>query len=244
MVQVVKEPISTKGPRLSSEISLPGRYLILIPFSNKILVSQKIKSLDKRKFLKKLVGKMKPENFGVIVRTVAENRTTEEIENDLRDLVSRWYGVVKKFRVKEVPSKLLSEVDKTSAVLRDLLNDSFDGVIVDSQELFESTKSYLNQIAPDKADILRFHNSEYPIFEKYSVEKQLKGSFGKIVSITRGAYLVIEHTEALHVIDVNSGNRIHRNEDQEATALEINLLAAKEVARQLRLRDMGGDHCR
>ncbi len=240
LVQIVKEPISTKGPRLTSQISLAGRYLILIPFSNKISVSQKIKSISKKNFLKKLVNSIKPKNFGVVIRTLAEDKTTEELENDLKELLSKWYDLVKKFRTKKIPSKLLSEIDKTSIILRDLFNDSFDRIIVNNTELFEDIQSYLHQIAPEKINILKLYKFEKPIFEKYNIEKQLKGAFGKTVSITRGAYLVIEHTEALHVIDVNSGNRIHKNKDQKNTALEINLLAAKEVSRQLKLRDMGG----
>ena len=241
LVQVVKEPISTKGPRISSELSFAGRFLVLVPFSDRISISQKIDEKDEKDRLKKLVQAIKPKGFGVIVRTVAEGKKTAELEKDLQNLVDRWTAMCKKLPTAHHPSKVLSELNKVSSMLRDIFNDTFTGIQVDDEELFQETKDYLAEIAPSKQNMVKLYQSkDTPIFEKYNIERQIKTSFGKTVSMSRGAYLIIEHTEALHVIDVNSGNRSNKATSQENTALEVNLIAAAEIARQLRLRDMGG----
>ncbi len=241
LVQVVKEPISTKGPRISSELSFAGRFLVLVPFSDRISISQKIEEKDEKDRLKKLVQAIKPKGFGVIVRTVAEGKKTAELEKDLQNLVDRWTAMCKKLPTAHHPSKVLSELNKVSSMLRDIFNDTFTGIQVDDEELFQETKDYLAEIAPSKQNMVKLYQSkDTPIFEKYNIERQIKTSFGKTVSMSRGAYLIIEHTEALHVIDVNSGNRSNKATSQENTALEVNLIAAAEIARQLRLRDMGG----
>lgn len=241
LVQVVKEPISTKGPRISSEISIAGRYVVLVPFSDRVSVSQKINSKEEKDRLKKLVQSIKPKGFGVIVRTVAEGKKVAELEKDLQNLLDRWTAMCKKLQTAHHPSKVLGELNKVSSILRDVFNDTFSGINVDDEELYLQTKDYLQEIAPDKASIVKHYSSkELPLFEKYHIERQIKTSFGKTVSMAKGAYLVIEHTEALHVIDVNSGNRSNKALSQEETALEVNLIAAAEIARQLRLRDMGG----
>ncbi len=241
MVQVTKEPISTKGPRITSEISIPGRYIVLVPFSNQVSVSQKIKEEEERNRLKTLVQKIKPEGFGVIIRTVAEGRNSVEIQEDLNDLIDKWKKIF--FQIKEernVPFMLLNELDKTSSILRDTLNGDFSKIICDNKEITEEIKDYIKIIAPEKQKILKHYDGSLPILENFGVERQIKQSFGKIVNITKGAYLIIEHTEALHVIDVNSGSNKAKDFSQEKNAFEINLLAAKEIARQLKLRDMGG----
>ncbi|GLB50779.1 ribonuclease G [Neptunitalea sp. Y10] len=240
LVQIVKEPISTKGPRISSELSLAGRYLVLVPFSERISVSQKIESREEKDRLKRLVQSIKPKGFGIIVRTVAEGKKVAELDKDLHNLMQKWNTMCKKMVKANYPSKVLSEVNRAASFLRDIFNDDFTGIYVDDESLYLKIRDYVHEIAPQKESIVKLYQSNVPIFEKYGIERQIKTSFGRTVSMSKGAYLVIEHTEALHVIDVNSGNRSNKAKTQEETALEVNLIAASEIARQLRLRDMGG----
>jgi len=241
LVQVVKEPISTKGPRISSELSLAGRFIVLVPFSDRVSISQKIESKEEKDRLKKLVSAIKPKGFGVIVRTVAEGKKVAELEKDLQTLLDKWSGMCKKLPTAHHPSKVLGELNRASSILRDVFNDTFSGIYIDDEELYHQTKDYVQEIAPSKESIVKYyHHKDTPIFEKYNIERQIKTSFGKTVSMSKGAYLIIEHTEALHVIDVNSGNRSNKAATQEDTAMEVNMIAAGEIARQLRLRDMGG----
>lgn len=240
LVQVVKEPISTKGPRLSCELSIPGRYLVLVPFSNAVNVSKKIASSDERKRLVRLVSSIKPENYGVIIRTVAEGKDVRELDTDLRNLVNIWEKGIKDLEAAQTRDKVIGEMNKASALLRDVLNESFDNVFIDDKDLYEEVKNYIHSIAPSKEKIVKHYTGKPKIFEHFGIERQIKLAFGQTVSLKGGGYLIIEHTEALHVIDVNSGNKSNREEDQEATALSVNMEAAKEIARQLRLRDMGG----
>jgi ribonuclease G len=240
LVQVVKEPISTKGPRLSCELSLAGRYLVLVPFSNTVNVSKKIDSSDERKRLVRLVSSIKSENFGVIIRTVAQGKDVAELDKDLRNLVSIWEEGMKNLKTAQSKDKIIGEMSRTNSILRDVLNESFDAIHIDDKKTFADVRAYVNKIAPDKEKILRQYTGKVKIFEHFHVEKQLKMSFGRSVSVAGGGYLIIEHTEALHVIDVNSGNKSNAEEDQESTALRVNMDAASEIARQLRLRDMGG----
>jgi ribonuclease G len=239
-VQIVKEPISTKGPRLSCELSLAGRYLVLVPFSNAVSVSKKITSSEERKRLLRLIQSIKPENFGVIIRTVAENKEVAELDRDLRNLVKSWEEGMTRLPNANPRDKVIGELDKTSSLLRDLLNESFDNVHVDDKKMYDEVRTYVKTIAPDKEKIVKLYSGKAKIFEHYGIEKQIKSAFGQTVSLKGGGYLIIEHTEALHVIDVNSGNKSNREENQETTALSVNVEAAKEIARQLRLRDMGG----
>lgn len=240
LVQIVKEPISTKGPRISSELSIAGRYIVLVPFSDRISISQKIESKEEKDRLKRLVKSITPKGFGVIVRTVAEGKKVAELDSDLQNLLNRWTAMCKKLNKAHHPSKVLGEMNKASSILRDIFNDSFSSIVVDDEELYSQVKDYVHQIAPKKESIVKLHQNGVPIFEKYGIERQIKTSFGRTVSMAKGAYIVIEHTEALHVIDVNSGNRSNKEKNQEDTALEVNLISASEIARQLRLRDMGG----
>lgn len=240
LVQVAKEPISAKGPRITSEISIAGRYLVLIPFLDKISVSSKIKGIDEKKRLKELMQSIKPKNFGVIVRTVAEGKPVADLEADLNDLVNRWDVCFKTLKTAQAPFRALGEVDRTNAILRDFLNASFNAIHINDRKMFDDLKPYLKNIAPDKADIVKLYDGKVPIFDQFGIEKQIKSLFGKTVHMKSGAYLVVEHTEALHVFDVNSGNRAKSDNSQEQNALEVNLEAAVEVARQLKLRDMGG----
>lgn len=240
LVQIAKEPISTKGPRVSSEISFAGRYLVLMPFYNRISISQKIKSIEERNRLKRLIQSIKPKNFGVIIRTVAENKLVADLDNDLKNLLHKWENSIKKLSLSKPPQKIVSELDRTSAILRDLLNESFNNIYVNDQILYEDTKNFIRSIAPDKINIVKYYKGKTPIFEHFGIDRQIKNSFGKIVTIRGGIYLIIEHTEAMHVIDVNSGHKVNKDNTQENNALEVNLDAAIEIARQLRLRDMGG----
>lgn len=240
LVQIVKEPISTKGPRLNAELSIAGRFLVLVPFSNRISVSQKIGDNKEKERLKRLIKSIKPKNFGVIIRTVAKDKKVAELDRDLENSLERWVSMCKQIKRSQTPTKVLSELNRAHSILRDVFNDSFTNIMVDDEQLYIEIKDYIAEIAPEKESIVKLHKSSIPIFEKFGVERQIKTSFGQTVSMTKGAYLVIEHTEALHVIDVNSGNRSNKAKSQAETALEVNLIAATETARQLQLRDMGG----
>lgn len=240
MVQVAKEPISTKGPRITTEISFAGRYLVLVPFGEKVTISQKIRSSEERKRLKSIVQGLKPRNFGIIIRTHAEHHSVEELSADLDHLRYKWDTAVENLFVAKAPLRLIQEEDCISSILREVLNDSFQAIYVDSSEAFKQVKNYVHLYTPEQENIVKLYNEKQPIFEKFNVAKQIKGSFGKVVTVRNGVYLIIEHTEAMHVIDVNSGNRVKANQTPEENALNTNLIAAQEIARQLRLRDMGG----
>ncbi|MEO8884942.1 MAG: Rne/Rng family ribonuclease [Mucilaginibacter sp.] len=239
-VQIAKEPISTKGPRLSSDMSIAGRYVVLVPFSEVISISKKIKSNTERNRLRKIVESIKPKHFGVIIRTVSEGKGVAEMQKDLLDLVSRWEAFITRLPSVEPGKKVLGEIGRTSTILRDILNPDFQHIYLNDPSLYEEIRSYVHEISPDLESIVKLHKHKEPIFEHHGVDKQIKGAFGKTVNLAGGAYLVIEHTEALHVIDVNSGNRTANKENQEENAFMVNKEAAKEIARQLRLRDMGG----
>ncbi len=239
LVQVLKEPISTKGPRLTCEITIPGRYVVLSPFYNTVSVSKKISNQEERKRLLTLVESIKPKNFGVIIRTAAEGKKVADLHEEISSLSSKWKDMFASLRTAKVPSKLISELDKSSSILRDILNESFNKVVVNDAEIYGSLKSFLNTISPQHTKILSEYKSNKPIFDTFGVTRQIKSSFGKTSTMPSGAYLVIEHTEAMHVIDVNSGPKMQRK-DQEAAALAVNQEAAQEIARQLRLRDIGG----
>lgn len=241
IVQIAKEPISTKGPRLTSEISFAGRYLVLIPFNDKVSVSSKIKSSEERARLKQLLQSIKPKNFGVIVRTVAEGKRVAELDGELKVLLRHWEeSMLRVQKATKYPTLIYEETSRAVAMLRDLFNPSFETIHVNDETVFHEIKDYVSLIAPDRVGIVKHYKGSLPIFDNFGITKQIKSSFGKTVSYKSGAYLIIEHTEALHVVDVNSGNRAKNANGQEANALEVNLGAADELARQLRLRDMGG----
>ena len=241
LVQIVKEPISTKGPRLTAELSFAGRFLVLIPFGDKVSVSSKIKNGEERARLKQLVRSIKPKNCGVIVRTVAEGKRAAELDGEMKVLAKRWQdAIVKVQKTQKRPQLVYEEAVRAIALLRDIFNPSFENIYVNDEEAFRQVKDYVSLIAPSKSGIVKRYAGKVPIFDNFNVTKQIKSSFGKTVNYKHGAYLIIEHTEALHVVDVNSGNRTRNENGQEANALEVNLGAADELARQLRLRDMGG----
>ncbi len=241
IVQITKEPISTKGPRLSSEISIAGRNLVLIPFSDKVSISSKIENQDEKNRLKTLLQSIRPKNYGIIVRTAAEGKKVAVLDAELRELVRKWESAFTSLKKETKSPKLfIGEMNRTTTILRDILNVTFTSIHVNDTVIAEEIRSYIKEIAPEKEKIVIIYQGRVPIFDHFGVNKQIKALFGKTVSFKHGAYLIIDHTEALHVIDVNSGNRARTGNDQEANALEVNLEAAIEIARQLRLRDMGG----
>ncbi|MDO4971924.1 MAG: ribonuclease E/G [Bacteroidales bacterium] len=240
LVQIVKEPISTKGPRLTTEITFTGRFMVLIPFNNKISVSQKIKNSAEKMRLRKLVESIKPHNFGVIIRTSAENKKAAELNAEMKVLVKCWEDSIAKLQYTTPPTLVYEEESRAVSVIRDIFNPEFESIYVNNAEVYDQLHNYVSLIAPDRADIVKIYSDDVPIFDKFNITRQIKSSFGKTVSFKSGAYIIIESTEALHVIDVNSGNRSKASTDQESNALDVNLLAADEIARQLRLRDMGG----
>lgn len=241
LVQIVKEPISTKGPRLTCDLSFAGRYLVLMPFHDKVSVSSKIKSGEERSRLKQIVQSVKPRNFGVIIRTVAEGCDGEELKNELQILIKRWEDVIQKAQMATtLPQLVYEETSRAIALLRDMFNPTYSAIYVNDKAIYDEVKEYVTLIAPEKAGIVKLYEGKVPIFDNFNVTKQLKSGFGKTVNYKHGAYLIIEHTEAMHVVDVNSGNRTKAENGQEQNALDVNLGAADELARQLRLRDMGG----
>lgn len=240
LVQIVKEPISSKGPRLTTEITFTGRYMVLIPFSDKISVSQKITGTEEKLRLRQLVASIKPKNFGVIIRTSAEGKRVAELNHELKTLVQCWEDTLAKARQASAPSLVFEEESRIVGMLRDVFSPSFECIQVNDPEVHAQISKYVNLIMPERGDVVKLYRRDEPIFDNFGVTRQIKSSFGKTVSFRSGAYIIIEHTEALHVIDVNSGNRSRAAADQESNALEVNLRAADEIARQLRLRDMGG----
>lgn len=238
-VQIVKEPISTKGSRLTAEISLAGRNVVLLPFAEKVSVSQKISSKEEKKRLETLVKSILPRNYGAIIRTAAEGKNAAVLDGEIMALVDKWEQSWKKLARSKSVQLLFTEYSKTTTILRDLLNDSFSNIYVNDQEVYNEIRNYISLISPEQEKIVKLYKEKTPIFDQFEVTRQIKSSFGKVVPIKQGAYLVIESTEALHVIDVNSGIRAH-NKEQEQNTYDVNCYAAEEIARQLRLRDMGG----
>lgn len=240
LVQIVKEPISSKGPRLTTEITFTGRYMVLIPFGDKISISQKIKTTEEKVRLRQLIDSIRPKNFGVIIRTSAEGKSVRELHHELRTLLRCWEDTVEKARKATAPALIFEEESRIVGMLRDVFSPTFESIHVNDKDIFSQIEKYVALISPESKDIVKLYDSDIPIFDHFNITRQIKSSFGKTVSFRSGAYIIIEHTEALHVIDVNSGNRSKAAPDQESNALEVNLRAADEIARQLRLRDMGG----
>lgn len=239
LVQVLKEPISTKGPRLQCEVTIASRYLVLTPFTDIVAVSKKIGTEEERARLKNIIEGLRPKHFGFIVRTAAEGKKITDIHEDIKELIEKWNHLYQQLHNAKGPIKCLSEGNKTQTLIRDLWNDSFTRVVVDSKEHFDKVTDELSRVAPNKKDLVKLHTGPRTIFDHYGVTRQIKASFGKTSTMASGAYIVIEHTEAMHVIDVNSGHKM-TSSDQEETACRVNTEAAEEIARQLRLRDIGG----
>lgn len=240
IVQIVKEPISTKGSRLTAEISIAGRNVVLLPFADKVSISQKISSKEEKKRLERLVYSILPRNYGVIIRTAAEGKKAAVLDAELKMLIKKWEDGWTKLINSKPPQQLFTENSRTTTILRDLLNDSFSNIHVNDEVVYDEIIEYISTISPQQEKIVKLYKGNVPIFDYFDVTKQIKGAFGKVVPIKQGAYIVIEHTEALHVVDVNSGIRAKNGVDQEQNTIDVNLHAADEIARQLRLRDMGG----
>lgn len=238
VVQIVKEPIGTKGHRLTSQLSISGRLLILMPFSDSVSLSKKIKSREERDRLRSVLAQIRPKGFGVIIRTNAEGADENEIKQDFARLIEAWDKMIANLGKGEI--KIHTEMNRANSILRDMIDDSFSRVVVDSPQLQNQIKKYLSEISPDYANIVKLYKGEKSLFEYSDIEKQMRSLFNKIVNLGGGAYLIIEHTEAMHVIDVNSGSKRSKDERQEESALKTNIEAVQEIARQLRLRDMGG----
>ena len=240
MVQIAKEAISTKGPRLTADISLAGRNVVLVPYTSKVFLSQKIRSADEKKRLKRIAAAVLPKNFGVIIRTAAMEAKDEDIENDIQTQIDRWRKTMAAVRKHTAPAQIMSEMSRANTIIRDTLSDSFSQIVVDDEAMYNEIRTYIKQIEPGREKIVKLYRGTVPIFDNFDISKQIKSLFAKYVSLRRGAYLIIERTEAMNVIDVNSGNRTKAEDNQEQTALDVNLAAAAEIARQLRLRDLGG----
>jgi len=240
LVQVTKEPISTKGPRLTAEISFAGRFMVLIPFIDRVSVSQKIKSREERARLRQLIQSIKPKNFGVIIRTNAEGKRVADLDAELKVLVKKWEDNIGKIQKAKAPTLIYEETGRTVALLRDIFSPSFEQIHVNDRDVSRQIAEYVSIIAPDRKNVVKEYNGALPILDNFGITKQIKSLFGKTVTFKNGAYLIIEHTEALHVVDVNSGNRNKSKLGQEDSAYEVNVAAAEEISRQLRLRDMGG----
>ena len=239
IAQIVKEPISTKGSRLTAEISLAGRNIVLLPFAEKVSISQKISSKEEKRRLETLVRSILPKNYGAIIRTAAEGKNAATLVAETEALIQKWEDSWKMIATDKNVQLLFSEYSKTTTVLRDLLSDQFSNIWINDERVADEARKYVSLISPEQEKIVHLYEGKQPIYDHFEVTRQIKGSFGKVVPMRQGAYLVIETTEALNVIDVNSGIRT-KTSDQEENSFEVNKMAAEEIARQLRLRDMGG----
>lgn len=240
LVQIVKEPINTKGPRLTGEISIAGRNMVFLPTGDKVSVSQKIKSKEERTRLRQLTHSIKPQDYSVILRTVAEDIRVAQLDGELKHVIKRWTKCINNIKKSKGVCLLLEEQSRVVSIIRDLFTPEYKNIHINNKELFEEVSQYVELIAPEGKDIVKYYTDELPIFDSFAITKQIKALFGRTVSFKRGAYLILDQAEAMHVIDVNSGTRTKSSQTQEENTIEVNLLAATEIARQLRLRDMGG----
>ncbi len=239
LVQVTKEPIGTKGPRVTTNLTIPGHYLVLLPTINKVGLSRRITDPEERERLKEIAQRIKPEKYGIIVRTAAEGATEEELRRDLDYILKVWEGLLEKAEKKPPPSCLYQDLEIVPRTLRDLLTDDVSEVLIDSQREFERAVSFARAFIPKLISRIKRYKGETPLFEKFQVERAIEKALSRKVYLPGGGYIVIDETEALVSIDVNSG-KFKKARTLEETALEINLKAAREIARQLRLRDIGG----
>ena len=239
IVQITKEPVNNKGVRVTSSVSLPGRFCVLLPFDNKIGVSKRISDFKERRRLRHIARSILPKNYGLIIRTVARNQKEESLQEDLRNLLKTWAEIETTVKSEEPPSLVYQDLSTTSSVIRDLFTPDISKVFIDSKKLFRQIKDYVQLVQPSLADKIEWYKSHLPIFDAFKIEEQIKVLMGRKVSLPSGGYLIIEHTEAMVVIDVNSG-RYAKSKEQELNSLKTDLEASREIARQLRLRDIGG----
>ena len=240
LVKIVKEPISNKGSRVSTDISLAGRFLVLVPFANYVAVSKKIYSYKERRRLRALAKSLVPDGFGVIVRTVAEGKNAKTLDTDLNLLIEKWRKLERQLANRPNPPMVVhQDVNMASSVMRDLFTEEYDRVIIDDEKLYRNIKNYIQAIAPHMGKAIQLHKNKRHIFEATRIGAEIQEAFEGRVNLPSGGYLFIEHTEAMHVIDVNSG-RSGRGLSQEENSLRVNLEAARAIAKQIRLRDLGG----
>jgi|WetSurMetagenome_2_1015567.scaffolds.fasta_scaffold49937_1 ribonuclease G len=239
LVQITKEPVGKKGVRVRSAISLPGRFLVLIPFDGKVGVSKKLANFKEKRRLRKVVRAMLPKGFGAIIRTVADGKTDEMLQQDLNDLIKTWEGIEKAVKSSKAPALIYKDMNTTSSVIRDLFQEAVEHVVVDQKKLFKEIRNYVQWMSPDMLNRVEYYREKEPVFDKYGIERDIQVLLSKKVWLKSGGYLFIEKTEAMTVIDVNSG-RYAAKREQELNSLRTNLEAAREVCRQIRLRDIGG----
>jgi ribonuclease G len=239
LVQITKEPVGKKGVRVTSEISLPGRFLVLLPFDGKVGVSKKLNNFKERRRLRKFVRSFLPQGFGAIIRTVAENKSEDLIKQDLEELMKIWHNIEKAVKAEQAPALVYKDMNTTSSVIRDLFSDNVEHVVVDDKKLFKEIKAYVQWVSPDMLNRLELYRGKEPVFDKYGVEKDIQTLLSRKVWLKSGGYIYLEKTEAMTVIDVNSG-RYAAKKEQEQNSLKTDLEAAREISRQLRLRDIGG----
>jgi ribonuclease G len=239
IVQIIKEPIGKKGVRVTSEVSLPGRFLVLLPFDGKIGVSKKIASFKEKRRLRKLVRSILPPTFGVIIRTNAENQDEKVFLQDLESLLETWREIEKTVKEETPPALLYKDMATTSSVIRDLFSDDVTRVVIDNKKLFKEIRTYVKLVSPSMVEKIEYYGKREPIFDVYGVEKEIAGLLSRKVWLKSGGYIIVDHTEAMTVIDVNSG-RYAAKQEQEQNSLRTDLEAAREICRQIRLRDLGG----
>ncbi|PSQ80689.1 MAG: ribonuclease E/G, partial [Bacteroidetes bacterium QS_1_63_11] len=240
LVQITKEPISNKGSRISTDISLAGRFLVLVPLQNYVAVSNKITDDEERRRLESLAGSLVPDGVGVIVRTVARDRDAKSLDKDMKLLMERWRRVEEQLKEKPSPPALVhKDVDMASSIVRDEFSGAYDRILVDHEGLCNSIQSYVKAVAPQLVDRVELHDGDQPVFEAAGIQHGADRAFKDRVELPSGGYLFIEKTEAMHVVDVNSG-RSGKGKSQAENSLDVNLEAARVIARQIRLRDLGG----
>ncbi len=239
VVQVTKEPIGTKGPRVTTQISLPGRFIVLTPQSGHVGVSRKIEERPERQRLRSLVGEVAPAGLGLIVRTAAEGKTDKELMADVKFLTQQWKKIEKSAEGARAPALLHRELDLTTRLIRDLFSEDVERLVIDSKADHKQILGYLKSIAPELFDRVKLYKEETPIFDAYDIESEIEKTLHRKIWLKKGGFIVVDHTEALVTIDVNTG-RFTGQSNQEETIFLTNMEAAKEIARQLRLRDIGG----
>jgi ribonuclease G len=239
LIQIIKEPVNNKGVRVTSSVSLPGRFCVLLPYDNKVGISKKIYDFKERKRLRYIARQIVPENYGLIIRTVARDQEEEVLKDDLKNLMKTWEEIEKLAKSKNPPSLVYQDLNTTVSVIRDLFNSDISKIFVDSRKLYKEVKNYLELVQPAIAEKVELYRDKYGIFDTFKIEEQIKTLMGRKVFLPSGGYLIIEHTEAMVVIDVNSG-RYAKSKDQESNSLKTDLESSREIARQLRLRDIGG----
>ncbi len=239
LVQIIKEPVKDKGVRVTSSVSIPGRFCVLLPFDNKIGVSKKIGDYRERRRLRKLAREIIPSNCGLIIRTAAKEQSEETLAGDLKYLVDAWEKIQHKIKHSSPPALVYSDLSTTSSVIRDMFTPEVSKIFIDNKKLYKEIRNYVHFIQPELANKVELYKSATSIFDAFKIEEQIKALMGRRVHMPSGGHIVIEHTEAMTVIDVNSG-RYAAKKDQELNSLKTDLEAAREIVRQLRLRDIGG----